>query len=92
MSIFELLFFGFIACAWPISILRMLKNKSTKGKSVFFSSVIVLGYAFGILHKCICDFDWVIAVYILDFILVAIDTAVFIYIRNKYERTANNGV
>lgn len=82
----------FIACAWPISILRMIKNKSTKGKSVFFSSVIVLGYAFGILHKCLYDFDWVIAVYILDFVLVAIDTAVFIYTRNKYERAAKNGV
>ena len=92
MSIFELLFFVFIACAWPISIVRMLKNKSTKGKSVFFSSVIVLGYAFGILHKCLYDFDWVIAVYILDFVLVAIDTGVFIYTRNKYERTAENGV
>jgi hypothetical protein len=92
LSIFELGFFVFIACAWPISITRMLRNKSTKGKSVFFSSVIVLGYAFGIVHKCLYDFDWVIAVYILDFILVAIDTAVFLYIRNKYERTAPNAV
>ena len=92
MSIFELGFFAFIACAWPISIIRMLRNKSTKGKSVFFSSVIVLGYAFGIIHKCITGIDWVIAVYILDFILVAVDTVVFIYIRNKYERTPADAV
>lgn len=70
----------------------MLRKKSTKGKSVFFSSVVVLGYGFGIVHKCVYDFDWVIAVYILDFVLVAVDTAVFIYIRNKYERTAADAV
>ena len=92
MSIFELGFFVFIACAWPISIVRMIKKKSTKGKSVFFSSVIVLGYAFGIVHKCLYDFDWVISVYILDFVLVSVDTAVFIYTRNKYERKSENAV
>lgn len=92
MSIFELGFFVFIACAWPISIVRMIRKKSTKGKSVFFSSVIVLGYAFGIVHKCLKDFDWVISVYILDFLLVAIDTAVFLYIRNKYEKEPRNAV
>lgn len=92
MSIFELLFFLFIAFAWPISTIRMIKNKSTKGKTVFFSSIIVLGYAFGIVHKCIYDLDWVLSVYILDFVLVAIDTIVFIYIRSKYERVQMYGV
>lgn len=92
MSIFELGFFVFIACAWPISIVRMIRNKSTKGKSVFYSFVIFLGYIFGIVHKCLYDFDWVILAYILDFILVSIDIVVFIYIRNKFERTKANAV
>jgi len=82
----------FIACAWPISITRMIRNKSTKGKSVFFSSIVVLGYAFGIVHKCVYDFDWVIAVYILDFLLVTVDTVTFLYIRNKYERRGIDAV
>lgn len=92
MSIFELLFFVFIAFAWPVSIRRMIKNKSTKGKSVFFSSVILFGYTFGIIHKCIYDLDWVLALYILNLVLVTIDTIVFIYIKNKYEKAVAYGV
>ena len=82
----------FIACAWPISIVRMIRSKSTKGKSLFFSSVIVLGYAFGIVHKCLYDLNWVLSVYILNFLLVSVDTAVFIYTRNKYEREPADAV
>ena len=92
MSIFELLFFAFIACAWPISITLMIKNKSTKGKSIFFSSIVILGYTFGIIHKCVYDLDLVMVVYILNFVLVAVDTVVFIYIKNKYERRNTYGV
>ncbi len=92
MSIFELLFFVFVAFAWPISIDRMIRNKSTKGKALAYSFIIVLGYAFGIVHKCIYDLDWVLAIYILDLMLVAADIAVFIYIKNKYEKVAANAV
>ena len=92
MSIFELLFFLFIALAWPISIARMIRNKSTKGKTVFFSCVILLCYTFGIVHKCIYNLDWVLAVYILNLVLVAIDTIVFFYIKNKYEKAVAHGV
>jgi hypothetical protein len=86
ISIFELFFFVFIACAWPISIARMLKRKSTKGKSLIFSGVVLLGYVFGILHKFLYSPDWVLAVYFLDFALVAADIIVFFHVRAKYER------
>ncbi|MGE5496360.1 MAG: hypothetical protein ACM3S4_13775 [Burkholderiales bacterium] len=86
ISIYELFFFVFIACAWPISIARMLKRKSTRGKSLIFSAVVLLGYAFGILHKVLYSLDWVLAVYFLDFALVAADIIVFLYVRARYER------
>jgi hypothetical protein len=86
ISIYELFFFVFIACAWPISITRMLKRKSTRGKSLIFSAVVLLGYAFGILHKVLYSLDWVLAVYLLDFALVAADITVFLYVRSRYER------
>ena len=88
ISIFELFFFLFIACAWPISTARMLRNKSTKGKSLIFSSVLLLGYVFGISHKFIYDPDWVLAVYFLNVFLIFLDTMVFLYIRSKYEKEA----
>lgn len=70
----------------------MIRSKSTKGKTVFFSGIVLLGYTFGIIHKCIFDLDWVLAAYILNLVLVIIDTVVFIYIKNKYERVAADGV
>lgn len=88
ISIFEFFFFVFIAFAWPISISRMLRQKSTKGKSLFFSGIVLLGYAFGILHKLLYSPDWVIFVYMLDFALVATDIIVFFYVRNRYEKGA----
>ena len=85
ISIYELFFFVFIACAWPVSIVRMLRSKSTKGKSLIFICVILLGYALGIVHKVIYDPDAVIIVYFLNFLLVLTDIIVFLYIRNRYE-------
>jgi len=68
------------------------QKKSTKGKTVFFYCVVLLGYTFGIIHKCIYDINWVLVVYILNLVLVVIDTIVFIYIKNKYEKVAAHGV
>ena len=86
ISVFELLFFVFIACAWPVSIIRMIRNKSTKGKSLLFSSIILLGYLFGIAHKYLYDPDIVVYVYFLNTALVLADTIVFLHIRRRYER------
>lgn len=86
ISIYELFFFVFTACAWPISIKRMLKSKSTKGKSLIFSGIVLLGYVFGILHKFLYSLDWVLAVYFLDFALILTDMAVYFYVRSRYER------
>jgi hypothetical protein len=89
ISIFELLFFVFIACAWPISIARMIRRKSTKGKSLLFSGIVLLGYAFGIVHKYLYDLDPVVYVYYLNAALVLADTVVFLHIRRRYETEAS---
>ncbi|MGI5848449.1 MAG: hypothetical protein ACOX8Q_00025 [Christensenellales bacterium] len=88
ISIFELFFFLFIACAWPISIRRVVKNKSTKGKSLLFSCIVLLGYVFGIAHKFLFDLDYIVIVYFLNVTLVTVDTIVLLYTRHKYERKA----
>lgn len=78
----------FIACAWPISIRRVVKNKSTKGKSLLFSCIVLLGYVFGIAHKFLFDLDYIVIVYFLNVTLVTVDTIVLLYTRHKYERKA----
>ncbi len=74
------------ACAWPFSIYKLLKSKSTKGKSIIFSVVIIFGYIFGIINKYVMDdVNYVLYFYFFDLALVLIDS--LIYFRNcAYER------
>jgi hypothetical protein len=88
ISVFELLFFVLIACAWPVSIARMVTRRSTKGKSLLFSGIVFAGYMFGIVHKFLYDLDAVVCVYFLNAALVLADAVVFLHIRRRYEREA----
>lgn len=77
MSVFEiamLICFGF---AWPFSIAKSWKSRSTKGKSAVFLFVVLAGYAAGIIHKLIYSPDPVIVFYCLNFFLVAADIVLF---------------
>ena len=80
-SIFEagmLVSFGF---AWPVSILRSWRSRSAKGKSGFFSIIIIFGYLCGIIHKILYSRDIVILLYILNIAMVSIDLA--LWFRNR---------
>ncbi len=86
MSIFEI---GMLVCfgiAWPFSILRSIRSKSTGGKSVGFLFVILAGYVSGIANKLFYHFDNVIYLYILNFAMVLTDT--ILWFRNKRRETA----
>ena len=80
MSIFEIIMLVCFGAAWPFSIYRSYTSRSIAGKSLFFLLVLLLGYASGILHKVFFSFDRVILLYILNFIMVGIDT--LLYYRN----------
>ncbi|MDY0278327.1 MAG: hypothetical protein RBQ97_09620 [Acholeplasma sp.] len=81
MSVFEILMLVSFGFAWPTNIYKSLMSKSIKGKSVSFLYIILLGYVMGILHKFFYNFDFVIAFYILNFVMVFID--LMLYYRNK---------
>lgn len=88
MSIFEagmLLCFGI---AWPVSIVRSYTSRSTKGKSLVFSLVVLLGYTSGIIHKLLYSRDIVLLLYILNFVMVSIDTALWLRNRRLEKRRA----
>ena len=65
--------------SWPISIAKALRTKKVEGKSPVFLAVICLGYLSGILHKLFFAFDWVIALYAINLVMVATD--LFLYYR-----------
>ena len=87
MSVFEagmLICFGF---AWPISLVKAWKSRSTGGKSWLFSAVVILGYIFGITHKILHSRDIVMVLYVINMLMVTGD--LLLWFRNrKFEKEA----
>ncbi len=81
MSIFEAIMLICFGAAWPMSIIKSIKSKSTKGKSLFFLYIILSGYVFGFIHKVMYSRDIVMVLYILNFSMVLFD--IFLYYRNR---------
>ncbi len=81
LSIFEAVMLICFGAAWPLNIYKSVKSRKTGGKSLPFLFVINLGYVSGIIHKVFFSFDLVIYLYILNFVMVSIDIA--LYFRNK---------
>ena len=85
MSIFEagmLLCFG---AAWPMNIIKSIKSRTAGGKSVIFQWAILVGYICGITNKILYSRDIVLALYILNFLMVATDT-ILIYRNRRLDR------
>lgn len=81
MSIFEVIMLICFGAAWPLSIYKSYTSRSTEGKSISFLIVILIGYVAGILHKVINQYDVVLYLYLLNFLMVLTD--LLIYFRNR---------
>ncbi len=84
MSVFEIIMLACFGAAWPASIWKSWKSKSTKGKSIHFLIIIETGYIAGMLHKIFYNFDPVFYLYMLNFIMVSIDMIIF-FVNKKTE-------
>lgn len=81
-TIFETLMLICFGCSWPISVWKSWKSRTAKGKSVFFTYAIILGYIFGILAKLTSgNLNYVVFLYVLNLMMVSIDVA--LYYRNR---------
>ena len=85
LSIFEIIMLICFGTAWPVSIYKSVKAKTTKGKSVIFLIIIFIGYISGIIHKIFYSFNLVIIFYIINAIMVFIDIIIF-FINIYYEK------
>jgi hypothetical protein len=81
MSIFEVFMLVCFGFAWPTSIYKSITSKSIEGKSVLFLYIILLGYLMGMLHKLLYSYDFVIVLYLINFLMVFTD--LMLYYRNK---------
>jgi hypothetical protein len=80
-TIFELIMLICFGVSWPFAIARTLKTKNVKGLSVTFYLFIVVGYASGIIHKLLYSMDYVIYIYALNAVMVAIQIFLVFYYR-----------
>lgn len=80
MGLFEFMMLFCFGFSWPFSIMKSWRSKSTKGKSLMFMVLIFFGYAFGIVHKILCNFNWVTWAYLVLLVLVGAD--LLLYFRN----------
>lgn len=68
--------------SWPINISKALRARTAKGVSLVFKIFIEIGYVAGIAGKIIGNkINYVFVFYIINFIMVAIDIA--LYFRNS---------
>ncbi|UCD28023.1 MAG: hypothetical protein JSV03_13125 [Planctomycetota bacterium] len=79
MSIFEAIMLICFGTSWPFSIAKAIRTKVVSGKSARFMAILCVGYLSGIIHKLLYSFDWIIALYALNLIMVAFD--LYLYFR-----------
>ncbi len=82
-SLYEAIMLLCFGAAWPFSILKSWRARTSQGKSVFFLGVVLVGYAAGIMNKITAGQlrDPVLGLYLLNVLMVGIDTA--LYFRNR---------
>lgn len=85
VQLFECIMLLCFGISWPVSVYKSYTSRSTQGKSLVFMSAILIGYIAGITGKIISgNINYVLAVYIFNFIIVSIDFGLF-FINRKRE-------
>ena len=99
-EILEIIMIVSFGASWPLNVIKSIKARTTKGKSLPFLCLILFGYVAGIASKFLNDAymaafseKWyVLFFYVLNFLMVGTD--LLIYIRNarldKQRQSANS--
>ena len=88
LEVIMLALFGF---SWPFNLIKSIKSKSTKGKSLLFLILIDIGYISGITSKFFLESFvwstdwWVFAIYVINFSFVSADLVMY-FINRKREK------
>lgn len=89
MSIFEVIMLLSFGVSWPFSIRKSYMARTTKGKSLVFLVLLIIGYISGILNKFLVRFDNAVYFYIANLIMVCIDTGLF-FRNRRLDKLAEN--
>ena len=85
MSIYEVSMMVCFGLSWPVSIAKALRTHIVAGKSPVFMIIVCLGYLSGIIHKVMYAFDWVIALYAVNLLMVLVDLTLYMRFRPRAE-------
>lgn len=81
-----------LACfglSWPISVIKSIRSRSTKGKSVVFIIAIIIGYISGIIGKIVNDqVNYVMILYCVNLLMVTTDLVLY-FINSSREKSLN---
>ncbi len=81
-SVLETLMIVCFGLSWPLSIVRSVRSKSTKGKSLPFMCFILIGYLCGIGAKALTHtYNLAFYFYFPNIIMVATD--ICLYFKNR---------
>jgi hypothetical protein len=70
--------------AWPANIRNSLKIKSSRGRSLQFLIIIIIGYLFGLGAKLAADkLNYVFFFYLINLIMVTTDLGLYFYYRRQ---------
>ena len=87
LEIFMVVSFG---ASWPLNVIKSYKARTTKGKSLWFLTLIFFGYICGIASKLTAkSYKWyVLFFYVLNILMVSAD--LILYWRNyKIDKAAD---
>ena len=88
-ELFEIIMIVSFGFSWPMNVIKSYRARTTKGKSLAFLCLILLGYVAGITAKLInpvymASFSekwYVLFFYVLNFCMVGVDFC--LYFRNR---------
>ena len=95
-KILEVTMLVLFGISWPFNLIKSIKTKSTKGKSLLFLILIDLGYVAGITSKFFLETFvwatdwWVFMIYVINFMFVSAD--LIMYFINKQRENQQSEV
>jgi len=78
--------------AWPVNIIKSVRTKSAKGKSLMFLVAVWIGYVSGIIHKITYSRDIVMVLYIINWVLVTADIVLYFINRRRDRLRESNAI
>lgn len=77
--------------SWPVSIIKSIRSKTARGKSVFFALFILVGYLCGIASKLASGrLNYVFVFYIINCVAVSTDIVLYFVNRRRDREAGRN--